>query len=145
MGEHAVFLYFDLDSTPDGGHADPGWGRHGHGWPVLQRRLDECAAALGVGRVEEFDFAGGQALFYLYGPDAHQLLLAARHVLGHDGAPAPVRVVVRRGPFEDPDATEAEVDPCVFDVGSRTADGGGGAAIAVRLSGRRAEGGCDEH
>lgn len=110
MIEHAVFVHVPVRPEPPVESPPSEWTRHGDGWTGVQEELVKAARELGGADVEEFDFACGEAVFYLYGRDADLLLGVAVDVLRRFPALARPYAVVRRGAFTDPDATEDYLD-----------------------------------
>ena len=103
MGEQSVVIHLSLGSGGFGSEEARNSIR------ALKREIEEVLAVSGLGELDGDEFGDGDAVLYLYGPDAERLF-AAVEPLTRAWSPGAKYAFLRYGRSDDPDFAERRVD-----------------------------------
>ena len=101
--EHAVIVHFSINGDEFGEVAER------EEIFALQDRLIAAIDGAGVGEFDGNEFGGGEAVLYMYGPDADALFEVVEPILRAFPA-RPAWCVLRYGEAADPTAVEGRID-----------------------------------
>ncbi len=99
----AVIAHYSLSAEPFGGLGES------EAFFALEDSLIEAIESAGVGEYDGNEFGAGEAVAYMYGPDADLLFATVENQLPHFAA-RPAYCVLRYGDVSNPDARKRRID-----------------------------------